>query len=113
MSLPVNRSGARRGRRQTKAEQLSALYRGREHRVVRWIGAAKRRISKSAQVTVIEVIGAPVISLSWAETHGRPVRSELPWLARTIDIDAPVPMLEAQGDLRRIGGMAAVQLLNG
>ncbi|MHC2106442.1 hypothetical protein [Methylobacterium sp. CM6246] len=113
MFLTINRSGAHRGRRRTKAKQLSPLYRGREHRVVRWIGAAKRRMSKSAQVTVIEVVGAPIIRLSWAETHGRLVRSELPWLARTIDIDAPVPMLEAQGDLRRIGAMTAMSVLNG
>ncbi|MGU3661816.1 hypothetical protein [Methylobacterium fujisawaense] len=43
--------------------------------VVRWIGAAKRRLAKPIAAAEIEVPSARIIQLSWANTFGRPVRA--------------------------------------
>lgn len=51
--------------------------RGRERWVVRWIGAASRRHPEKVALAAIEAPSARVIQLSWADTFGRPTRSEL------------------------------------
>jgi hypothetical protein len=42
--------------------------------VVRWIGAAKRRLTKPIAAAEIEQPSAQIIKLSWADTFGRPMR---------------------------------------
>jgi hypothetical protein len=42
--------------------------------VVRWIGAAKRRLAKPVAAAEIKLPSAQIIKLSWADTFGRPMR---------------------------------------
>jgi hypothetical protein len=43
--------------------------------VVRWIGAAKRRLAKPIAAAEIKVPSAQIIKLSWTDTFGRPMRN--------------------------------------
>jgi hypothetical protein len=54
----------------------SANAREPEQRIVRWIGAAKRRAARLAEAEASEPTIAPVIHLSWGDTFGRPARIE-------------------------------------
>jgi hypothetical protein len=76
MSL-IKRDGCHSTRRGSKCEQPPALRRGREHWVVRWIGAAKRRTKNPIESAPIETSGARIIRLSCADTFGRPVCPEV------------------------------------
>ena len=73
-------SAKRDGRRLTwrivKLEQPPALRRGREHWVVRWIGAAKYRSKRSVKGSIPVAVSAHIINLRCADTHARPVRPE-------------------------------------
>ncbi|GJD36074.1 hypothetical protein [Methylobacterium aerolatum] len=44
------------------------------HKIVRWIGAAKRRAARLSRGDAAERSLAEVISLAWADTFGRPAR---------------------------------------
>ena len=70
--FPPRRDDIRTAQRWSKPEQKPASLRGREHWVVRWIGAAKRRTPRP--VVAATGPGAQIIQLSWADTFGRPVR---------------------------------------
>ena len=68
---PDKRDDSRPGRRWSKREQQPTSRRGREHWVVRWIGAAKRRASKPVETSAVAASSARIIKLSWADTYGR------------------------------------------
>lgn len=68
------RGDIRSAQRWSKLERSPASLRGREHWVVRWIGAANLRRSRPVKVAAIDVPGAQIIELSWADTFGRPMR---------------------------------------
>jgi hypothetical protein len=68
------RDHVRSARRWSKPERSPTSRRGREHWVVRWIGAANNRRSKAAAAAAIEMPCAEIIPLSWADTFGRPMR---------------------------------------
>lgn len=72
----VKRDGIRSSRRGSKPEQSPALRRGREHRGVRWIGAAKLRTKNPIKIPAVEISSAHVIRLSCADTFSRPVCPE-------------------------------------
>lgn len=63
-------------RRAASKRTPSASSREPEQRIVRWIGAAKRRATKLAGTDISEATIAPVIHLSWGDTFGRPSRIE-------------------------------------
>jgi hypothetical protein len=77
-------------RRRSEADLPPVLRRGREHRIVRWIGAANRRTPKRAEELVAEAPAPRVITLSWAETFGRPDRSGPTRFGRPVSTDAQV-----------------------
>ncbi len=64
----------RSARRWSKLQPSPFTRRGRERWTVRWIGAAKRRLGKSA---VVKPFGGEVIELKCADTFERPVRADL------------------------------------
>ena len=68
------RDHARSAQRWSQPERSPASCRGREHWVVRWIGAAKFRRSRPVTAAPIELPGAEIIPLSWADTFGRSMR---------------------------------------
>jgi hypothetical protein len=68
------RDHVRSAQRWSKPERSPASRRGREHWVVRWIGAANNRRSKAAAANAIEPPCAEIIPLSWADTFGRQMR---------------------------------------
>jgi hypothetical protein len=74
---PAKRDDSRSTRRGSKSEQPPASRRRREHRVVRWIGAAKRRSKKSTEIAAVETRTAHIIRLRCADTFSRPVRLEV------------------------------------
>lgn len=79
MSISARPDGPRFARKWLEPEVPPVLRRGREHRIVRWIGAAGRRASKPAGTEAPDPAEAPatfVIRLSWAETFGRPARPD-------------------------------------
>lgn len=77
--MPTAKRNERRAtRRGSKSEQPPALRREREHRIVRWIGAAKRRLAKSAETATVEIWTAHIIQLSFTDTFSRPIRPGLP-----------------------------------
>lgn len=61
----------------SKSEKPPASRRGREHWVVRWIGAAKRRSKKPTKVAAAGSPGGLVIRLTCADTFLRPARPHL------------------------------------
>jgi hypothetical protein len=63
-------------RRAASKRAPSASSREPERRIVRWIGAAKRRAARLAGTVASEPTIAPVIHLSWGDTFGRPARIE-------------------------------------
>ena len=67
---------SRPAQRWFKTQQAPAARHGRGNWVVRWIGAAKRRASKTVDASTIEAPSARIIQLSWADTLGRPARIE-------------------------------------
>ena len=71
---PVKRGDIRPAQRWSVSKRTPASRRGREHWVVRWIGAANLRGSRSIKVAAIALPGAQIIRLSWADTFGRPMR---------------------------------------
>lgn len=72
----TKRQGNRSTRRGFVSKQPPATRRGQKHWVVRWIGAAKRRVKKpTVQATAPS---AHVIQLSFADTFSRPVRPGVP-----------------------------------
>lgn len=74
-SMPSGkRDDIRSAQRWSKPERSPASRRGREHWVVRWIGAASFRRSRLAKVAAVGVPGAQIIQLSWADALGRPLR---------------------------------------
>jgi hypothetical protein len=75
--LSAKRDESRSTRRGSKSEQPPASRRGREHWVVRWIGAAKRRSKKSTEIAAVETRTAHIIRLRCADTFSRPVRPEV------------------------------------
>ena len=72
---PAKRNDIRSAQRWSRQERPPASRRGREHWTVRWIGAASRRSPKPAAEPVMEVPGACIIRLGWADTFGRPTRA--------------------------------------
>ena len=72
--FPAKRDNIRSAQRWSKPERSPASRRGREHWVVRWIGAANLRRSKLIEAAAIAVPGTQIIQLSWVDTFGRPVR---------------------------------------
>ena len=75
MSPPTKRENIRPAQRWSVPDRAPASRHGREHWVVRWIGAANLRNSKSVQDAAIGIPSAQIIRLSWAETFGRPMRN--------------------------------------
>ena len=71
---PAKRDDSYSIRRRSKSDQPPASRRGREHWIVRWIGAAKRRSKKPTKVSAVETLGGSIIRLSWADTFSRPAR---------------------------------------
>ena len=71
---PAKRDNIRSAQRWSKPERSPASRRGRENWVVRWIGAASFRRSRPVEIATIDIPGAQIIRLSWADTFGRPVR---------------------------------------
>jgi hypothetical protein len=71
----AKRDNSRSTRRGSKSEQPPASRRGREHWIVRWIGA-KRRMPKPIIEVAIEAPSARIIPLSWADTFGRAACTE-------------------------------------
>lgn len=71
--ISATRGGRRSNRRRSKPEELPALRRGREDRIVRWIGAAKRRFKKRADVAEAVALTDRIIRLRWADTFAEPV----------------------------------------
>ncbi|MGU3663363.1 hypothetical protein ACLBX9_04150 [Methylobacterium sp. A49B] len=55
---------------------LPVLRRGREHRIVRWIGAGNRKLPTAGAKTASQAPERRVIKLGWSDTFGRPVRSD-------------------------------------
>ncbi|MEE7505014.1 hypothetical protein ACLBXO_09420 [Methylobacterium sp. C33D] len=74
MSISDKTDDIRPNRKRGEMDLPPVLRRGREHRIVRWIGAANRKAPRPAEAA------APaddrVIKLSWADTFGRPGRGE-------------------------------------
>jgi hypothetical protein len=71
---PAKRNDSRSAQRWSKPDRPPASCRGRGQWVVRWIGAAKRRLPKPVASSETEVPSAQIIKLSWADTFGRPMR---------------------------------------
>jgi hypothetical protein len=65
------------GRRGATSEKSPASRRGREHWVVRWIGAAKRRSKKPSKIAAADTPGGLIIRLTCADTFLRPARPGL------------------------------------
>lgn len=82
-----------------------ALCRGRENRIVRWIGAGNRRPLKDAEDAASRVPEGRVIKLSWADTFGRPARPGPAGLVRSITTPAQVLPFRDRAD--RIEGQPA------
>ncbi|GJE12163.1 hypothetical protein FOHLNKBM_3210 [Methylobacterium longum] len=75
------------------------LRRGREHRIVRWIGAGNQKLPKSNADAASETARGHVIKLCWSDTFGRPVRPDLTGFARS----APGQVLPFRGERRGAG----------
>jgi hypothetical protein len=82
-----------------------ALCRGRENRIVRWIGAGNRKPVKDAEDAASRVPEGRVIKLSWADTFGRPARPGPAGLVRSITTPAQVLPFRERAD--RIAGQPA------
>lgn len=80
-------------RRWSKPKQPPISRRGREHWVVRWIGAANLRRSKPVSVATVEAPCAEIIRLSWADTFGRPMRTAPGRLFQSAGIMIPLLQL--------------------
>ncbi len=76
MSISDKTDDIRPNRKRSEADLPPVLRRGREHRIVRWIGAANRKAQRSAEDTAPASADNRVIQLSWADTFGRPSRAE-------------------------------------
>ncbi|SDA24316.1 hypothetical protein SAMN02799622_03368 [Methylobacterium sp. UNC378MF] len=80
MSISDKTDDIRPNRKRSETDLPPALRRGREHRIVRWIGAANHKAPKHAGEPAEEPASASpetrVIKLSWADTFGRPGRTE-------------------------------------
>ncbi|MGT2486313.1 hypothetical protein ACU4GA_10845 [Methylobacterium oryzae CBMB20] len=77
MSISDKTDGIRPNRKRSEADLPPVLRRGREHRIVRWIGAAGRKAPRpAAEDTAPAAADNRVIKLSWADTFGRPGRTE-------------------------------------
>ncbi len=75
--MASDRSSADRPvRRRPEIERPPAVRRGRGERIVRWIGAAKRRAAKLAGEDSAEHRLAEVVYLAFADTFGRPSRRD-------------------------------------
>lgn len=75
------RDNSRPLQRWSKPEAAPETRRGREHWVVRWIGAAKRRPKKTTDIAASEPMSGGIIRLSCAATFSRPVRPDLAGMA--------------------------------
>lgn len=80
-----------RGHRTKTAPRVPRMLRSKSaRRIVRWIGAGRRRPSKQGADTKSELAQTNVIRLSWADALGRPTRVDISWLGRPRTIDAQV-----------------------
>lgn len=80
-----------RGHRTKTAPRVPRMLHSKPaRRIVRWIGAGKRRPPKQGADTKSEVTQANVIHMSWADALGRPARGDISWLGRPRMIDAQV-----------------------
>jgi hypothetical protein len=68
------RNDIRSAQRWSKPERSPASRRGREHWVVRWIGAARIRRSRPVEIAAVGIASAQIIQLSRTDTFGRPQR---------------------------------------
>jgi hypothetical protein len=66
----------RQTRRPFEPAVLPVLRRGREHRIVRWIGAGNRKLPAAAGEAASQAPERRVIKLGWSDTFGRPVRPD-------------------------------------
>lgn len=73
---PAKRDALHSNRHWSKLRRSPAARRGSEYRVVRWIGARKRRALRLTEEFTVDTPSARAIQLSWANTFGRPVRGE-------------------------------------
>jgi hypothetical protein len=96
VSTSVKPDNLRFTRKWLEPEVPPVLRRGREHRIVRWIGAGNRRSAKPVAAEVSEapeaadVLENCVIRLSWADTFGRPARRDPAGYGLSAPIDAQV-----------------------
>ena len=80
-----------RGHKPKAAPRLRRMLRPKSaRRIVRWIGAGKRRTPKQCADTKGEVSQANVIHLSWADTFAQPARADISWLGWPLTIDVQV-----------------------
>jgi hypothetical protein len=94
------------------------LRRGRENRIVRWIGAGGGRPPEVAAAPLAEAPAGQLIRLSWADTFGRPVRPQPPAFIRSAPAVAevlPFPSRTGTGAAlaasRRAGDQPSVPVL--
>ena len=71
---PSKRVDIRPAQRWSVPDRASASRHGREHLIVRWIGAANLRDPRSTKVAAVDIPDAQIVRLSWADTFGRPTR---------------------------------------
>jgi hypothetical protein len=74
VSISDKTDDIRPNRKRSETNLPPVLRRGREHRIVRWIGAANRKAPRPAEEPA--AADNRVIKLSWADTFGRPGRAE-------------------------------------
>ncbi|MBE7203788.1 MAG: hypothetical protein INR70_39160 [Parafilimonas terrae] len=73
----------RQTRRAFEPSVLPVLRRGREHRIVRWIGAGSRKMPAAGGEAALQTAERHVIKLCWSDTFGRPVRPDLAGFVRS------------------------------
>ena len=84
------RDHVRSAQRWSRPERSPASCRGREHWVVRWIGAANLRRPRTVTAAPIELPGAEIIPLSWADPFGRPMRNFPSRLFQSVGVLVPL-----------------------
>ncbi|MCJ2069129.1 hypothetical protein MKK75_09995 [Methylobacterium sp. J-030] len=96
------------------------LRRGADKRVTRWIGAGQRKAALAgAEPMGADPVAQPrlgqVIKLSWADTFGRPARTDLGLLFRSVPMTAQVlpfqSRMDRQSAARRGGDQPFVPVL--